>query len=184
MFDEETPHDVIAELQPDVLVKGADWAENAIVGRDIVEARGGRVVRVPIETGYSTTAIIQKIRNLTDQGGERWPPTNRRPVVRNAGSAFPTTVRICPEDGTVLERPTMAATSTGVVLDSKYRLDSMIAEGGMGSVYKATHVMLGKTVAIKLIKPAIVTSPEDRAPVPARSPGSHGSQPSEHRLGV
>jgi D-glycero-beta-D-manno-heptose 1-phosphate adenylyltransferase len=63
IFDEETPHDVIAALQPDVLVKGADWAENAIVGRDVVEARGGRVVRVPIETGYSTTAIIQRIRN-------------------------------------------------------------------------------------------------------------------------
>jgi D-beta-D-heptose 7-phosphate kinase/D-beta-D-heptose 1-phosphate adenosyltransferase len=62
VFDEETPHAVILELQPDVLVKGADWAENAIVGRDIVEARGGRVVRVPTETGYSTTAIIRRIR--------------------------------------------------------------------------------------------------------------------------
>ena len=56
VFDEDTPHDVIAALQPDVLVKGADWADDAIVGRDIVEARGGRVVRVPIEPGYSTTA--------------------------------------------------------------------------------------------------------------------------------
>jgi D-beta-D-heptose 7-phosphate kinase/D-beta-D-heptose 1-phosphate adenosyltransferase len=62
VFDESTPHELIAALQPDVLVKGADWAEDAIVGRDIVEARGGRVVRVPIESGYSTTAIIQKIR--------------------------------------------------------------------------------------------------------------------------
>jgi serine/threonine-protein kinase len=76
------------------------------------------------------------------------------------GKSFPTTVRICPDDGTVLEHPTMASAPTGVVLDAKYRLDSMIAEGGMGSVYKATHVMLGKTVAIKLIKSAIVTSPE------------------------
>jgi D-glycero-beta-D-manno-heptose 1-phosphate adenylyltransferase len=63
VFDEETPYAVILGLQPDVLVKGADWAENDIVGRDIVEGRGGRVVRVPIETGYSTTAIIQRIRN-------------------------------------------------------------------------------------------------------------------------
>jgi D-glycero-beta-D-manno-heptose 1-phosphate adenylyltransferase len=62
VFDEETPHDVIAALQPDVLVKGADWAENAIVGRDIVEARGGVVVRIPVETGYSTTGLIQRIR--------------------------------------------------------------------------------------------------------------------------
>src|SRR4051812_5505443 len=60
VFDEATPHDLIAALQPDVLVKGADWAENAIVGRDIVEARGGRVVRATIEPGYSTTSIIEK----------------------------------------------------------------------------------------------------------------------------
>jgi D-glycero-beta-D-manno-heptose 1-phosphate adenylyltransferase len=65
VFDEETPHDLIAALQPDVLVKGADWAEDAIVGRDIVEARGGRVVRVPLEAGKSTTAIIDHIKNHT-----------------------------------------------------------------------------------------------------------------------
>lgn len=62
IFDDPTPYRVIAAVQPDVLVKGADWAEDAIVGRDIVEARGGRVVRVPVETGYSTTDIIAKIR--------------------------------------------------------------------------------------------------------------------------
>jgi D-beta-D-heptose 7-phosphate kinase/D-beta-D-heptose 1-phosphate adenosyltransferase len=63
VFDEETPHALIAAVQPDVLVKGADWAEDAIVGRDIVEARGGRVVRMPIEAGYSTTAILEKIKS-------------------------------------------------------------------------------------------------------------------------
>jgi rfaE bifunctional protein nucleotidyltransferase chain/domain len=65
VFDQDTPHDVIAAIEPDVLVKGADWGEHAIVGRDIVEARGGRVVRVPIEEGYSTTAILDKIREIT-----------------------------------------------------------------------------------------------------------------------
>src|SRR3954470_10467352 len=64
IFDEDTPHDLIAALQPDVLVKGADWAENAIVGRDIVEARGGGVVRVAIEPGHSTTKILDRIRGL------------------------------------------------------------------------------------------------------------------------
>jgi D-beta-D-heptose 7-phosphate kinase/D-beta-D-heptose 1-phosphate adenosyltransferase len=63
IFDEETPHAIISAIQPDVLVKGADWAENAIVGRDIVEARGGRVVRIPLAEGYSTTAIVNKIRS-------------------------------------------------------------------------------------------------------------------------
>jgi rfaE bifunctional protein nucleotidyltransferase chain/domain len=62
VFDEDTPHAIITALQPDVLVKGADWAEDAIVGRDVVEARGGRVVRVPVAPGYSTTAIVERIR--------------------------------------------------------------------------------------------------------------------------
>ena len=62
VFDEDTPHSIISAVQPDILVKGADWAEDAIVGRDVVEARGGKVVRVPIERGYSTTAIIDRIR--------------------------------------------------------------------------------------------------------------------------
>jgi D-beta-D-heptose 7-phosphate kinase/D-beta-D-heptose 1-phosphate adenosyltransferase len=63
IFDEETPLAVISALQPDVLVKGADWGEDAIVGREVVEARGGAVVRVPIEAGYSTTAIVKKIKS-------------------------------------------------------------------------------------------------------------------------
>ena len=66
VFDEDTPHELVAVLQPDVLVKGADWAEDAIVGRDIVEGRGGRVVRAPIEPGHSTTRIIEKIRRPVD----------------------------------------------------------------------------------------------------------------------
>jgi rfaE bifunctional protein nucleotidyltransferase chain/domain len=62
VFDEETPQHIVAAIQPDVLVKGADWAEDAIVGRDIVEGRGGRVVRVALARGYSTTAILDRIR--------------------------------------------------------------------------------------------------------------------------
>jgi len=63
IFDEDTPHAIIAALQPDILVKGGDWGENAIVGRDIVEARGGKVVRIPLAEGYSTTKIIERIRS-------------------------------------------------------------------------------------------------------------------------
>ncbi len=63
IFDEETPHAIISALQPDVLVKGADWAADEIVGRDVVEARGGRIVRIPVAQGYSTTRIVEKIRS-------------------------------------------------------------------------------------------------------------------------
>ena len=62
VFEEDTPAEIIHAVQPDILVKGADWAEDAIVGRETVEARGGRVVRIPVEQGYSTTAIIDRIR--------------------------------------------------------------------------------------------------------------------------
>lgn len=64
LFDEDTPRNLIAAVQPDVLVKGADWAADAIVGRDIVEERGGRVVRMPVASGYSTSAIVARIRAL------------------------------------------------------------------------------------------------------------------------
>ena len=64
VFDEDTPHDIISRLLPDVLVKGADWAADQIVGRDVVEAHGGRVVRALVEEGYSTTAIVERIRAL------------------------------------------------------------------------------------------------------------------------
>ena len=62
VFDEDTPHALIVRLQPDVLVKGADWGPDRIVGRDVVEARGGRVIRVPIEAGYSTSHLIKRVR--------------------------------------------------------------------------------------------------------------------------
>ena len=64
LFDEDTPDRLIKAIQPDILVKGADWGENAIVGRDTVEARGGQVVRVPIEQGFSTTEIIRRVRSV------------------------------------------------------------------------------------------------------------------------
>jgi D-glycero-beta-D-manno-heptose 1-phosphate adenylyltransferase len=63
IFDEDTPHEIIKLIEPDVLVKGADWGENEIVGRDVVEARGGRVVRIPLADGYSTTKILDRVRH-------------------------------------------------------------------------------------------------------------------------
>jgi len=62
VFDELTPQDVIVRLRPDILVKGEDWPSDAIVGRDVVEMRGGRVVRMPLEQGLSTTELIRRVR--------------------------------------------------------------------------------------------------------------------------
>jgi rfaE bifunctional protein nucleotidyltransferase chain/domain len=63
VFDEVDPQETINRLQPDVLVKGADWAPDTIIGRETVEARGGRVVRIALAEGYSTSDIIRKIQN-------------------------------------------------------------------------------------------------------------------------
>lgn len=62
IFDEDDPHAIISKIQPDILVKGADWAEDKIIGRDVVEAKGGKVVRIDLAQGYSTTNIVNKIR--------------------------------------------------------------------------------------------------------------------------
>lgn len=62
IYDEATPLEVIRALQPDVLVKGSDWAEDAIVGRAEVEGAGGRVVRVELVPGRSTSSVIERIR--------------------------------------------------------------------------------------------------------------------------
>lgn len=61
IFDDPTPFQLIQALLPDILVKGGDWAEDAIVGADIVRADGGRVVRIPFQTGFSTTSLIEEI---------------------------------------------------------------------------------------------------------------------------
>lgn len=62
LFDEDTPLQLIQALTPDVLVKGADYTVDKIVGADIVQAGGGRVVRVPIVSGFSTTNIVERLR--------------------------------------------------------------------------------------------------------------------------
>jgi D-glycero-beta-D-manno-heptose 1-phosphate adenylyltransferase len=61
-FDEDTPRSIITELLPDVLVKGGDYTPDTIVGRDEVEAAGGRVVVIPFVQGHSTTELLNKIR--------------------------------------------------------------------------------------------------------------------------
>jgi D-glycero-beta-D-manno-heptose 1-phosphate adenylyltransferase len=67
LFDEDTPYNLIKAVVPDVLVKGSDWAIDSIVGKDIVEAAGGKVQTIDYVTNRSTTNIIQKIANSGTQ---------------------------------------------------------------------------------------------------------------------
>jgi rfaE bifunctional protein nucleotidyltransferase chain/domain len=62
LFGEDTPLELIRALEPDVLVKGADYAFDQIVGADLVRTRGGRVVRVPLVQGFSTTSLVERLR--------------------------------------------------------------------------------------------------------------------------
>lgn len=62
IFDDDTPLRLIEAVQPDVLAKGADWAADAIVGREVVEARGGRVERIRLREGLSTSVLVRRIK--------------------------------------------------------------------------------------------------------------------------
>jgi rfaE bifunctional protein nucleotidyltransferase chain/domain len=62
LFDDDTPQRLIEAVKPDVLVKGADYAPDAIVGREFVESRGGRVATIPLREGLSTSEIVKRIR--------------------------------------------------------------------------------------------------------------------------
>ena len=68
VFDETTPLKLIEYLRPDILVKGGDWKEEAVVGRDAVRSWGGKVVIVPMTEGASTTNIVEKIRRVYGMG--------------------------------------------------------------------------------------------------------------------
>jgi rfaE bifunctional protein nucleotidyltransferase chain/domain len=65
LFDEDTPYELIKKVQPDVLVKGADYKPEHIVGYDIVKAKGGKISNIQLVEGYSTTAIEHKIRQAS-----------------------------------------------------------------------------------------------------------------------
>ena len=71
VFDEPTPRDLIQALLPDVLVKGGDWGPDEIVGREEVEAAGGRVASIPFVEGYSTTALIERMVKDFGNGGAK-----------------------------------------------------------------------------------------------------------------
>ena len=62
-FDEDTPQELIRALQPDVIVKGGDYTPEKVVGRELVEARGGRLVLIPFLPGHSTSRIEERIRS-------------------------------------------------------------------------------------------------------------------------
>lgn len=63
IFNEIDPLSIVTELKPDVLVKGEDWAEGKVVGQEVVEAVGGKVIRIPLVKGVSTTNLIKKIKS-------------------------------------------------------------------------------------------------------------------------
>lgn len=64
IFNDDTPLSIVKELNPDVIVKGGDWKEDKIIGGEYVKKMGGRVVTIPYLKDYSTTSIIEKIKNL------------------------------------------------------------------------------------------------------------------------
>lgn len=68
LFNEPDPLNLIREVNPDVLVKGGDWAEENIVGADYVKGKGGRIIRIPVVQGISTSSIIKRILEMSENG--------------------------------------------------------------------------------------------------------------------
>jgi D-glycero-beta-D-manno-heptose 1-phosphate adenylyltransferase len=79
IFDEPTPRELISRVLPSILVKGADWAPDQVAGREEVEAAGGRVVCIPLASGYSTTNLVQRIRNAGAAIAATSRDTNNKP---------------------------------------------------------------------------------------------------------
>jgi D-beta-D-heptose 7-phosphate kinase/D-beta-D-heptose 1-phosphate adenosyltransferase len=71
LFDEDTPLELVRSLLPDVIVKGEDWREKGVVGADVVEAHGGKVVLVPLTPGLSSSEVIRRIREDEAPGVDR-----------------------------------------------------------------------------------------------------------------
>jgi D-glycero-beta-D-manno-heptose 1-phosphate adenylyltransferase len=63
IFDEDTPYNLINSIRPDILIKGGDWSPDKIVGRDIVESYGGKVLSLPLLEGHSTTNLLERIKS-------------------------------------------------------------------------------------------------------------------------
>ena len=62
LFDEDTPFEIVSALQPNILLKGADYQDKEVVGSDIVKAKGGEVILIDLEEGHSTTNIVNRIK--------------------------------------------------------------------------------------------------------------------------
>lgn len=81
IFDEPTPENLIEEIKPDILVKGGDWAKSEIIGADFVEKNGGKVFSIPLEDGYSSSAIVDKIRYSSVLNAEKLIEQNNAPDI-------------------------------------------------------------------------------------------------------
>jgi len=77
IFEESTPANLISEIKPDILVKGGDWEIKEIIGADFVQSYGGKVISIPLKAGYSSSAIVEKIKETTDE--------NKKTVIENEG---------------------------------------------------------------------------------------------------
>ena len=88
IFDEDTPLELITAIRPDVLIKGGDYRPEQVVGREEVEAAGGRLVIVPLFEGHSTTSMVDRAfeRELTPHAAEPVPPPHRGPRAVSATS--------------------------------------------------------------------------------------------------
>lgn len=104
VFDEATPAKLIEELKPDILVKGGDWATDRIVGADFVISNGGKVFSLPLKDGYSSSAIVEKIRNRHQNGQMTENNTSSNAITRSIAEHLEVFSRLQSECGEAIEK--------------------------------------------------------------------------------
>jgi D-sedoheptulose 7-phosphate isomerase len=130
IFDETTPARLIAEIQPDVLVKGGDWQPNEIVGADVVRAKGGEVFSLPLKENFSSSAIVQRIL----QSAEKTLPTAKNGIVKNALAAHEELFKLLANEIEIIEH------CAEIIFAALERGNKILICGNGGSAADAQHI--------------------------------------------
>jgi D-sedoheptulose 7-phosphate isomerase len=155
VFDETTPARLIAALEPDVLVKGGDWPVDRIVGADEVQRRGGRVVSLPVLPGYSTTALVERLR-----GEPRPPAGDEDGPLGGLAESIRVKERLLAECGDAIVR------TAGLLADAVLGGHKVLLFGNGGSAAEAQHLaaeLTGRFVKDRRALPALALTTDTSA---------------------
>ncbi|HUR98718.1 MAG TPA: D-glycero-beta-D-manno-heptose 1-phosphate adenylyltransferase [Pyrinomonadaceae bacterium] len=159
VFDEQTPERLIKELKPDVLVKGGDWKPEEIIGSEFVIGRGGKVVSLPFLDGYSSSRLVEKIRQTNGKGASSTAETTgiaQRSLSQHL-ETFNSLIRDC---GTQIDE------CANIIVDTVKRGKKILICGNGGSAADAQHIaaeFVGRYETERRALPAIALTTDTSA---------------------